>query len=53
MGVWGISASKFVSEERSRQLYVLHLEVSSGYENAGFQLGALGPVEILVPSKAC
>ena len=46
-GVWGrISAPQVVSGERLRKFHfplsLIHLEISSGCESAGFQLGALG-----------
>ena len=54
-GVWvRISAPWDASEERLRQFHspVLHLEISSGCESAGFQLGgALGLQKFLWLSK--
>ena len=53
--VWErISAPQAVSESRLRKLsLILHLEISSGCESAGFNYRSLMPAEILVVSKEC
>ena len=47
-----VSAPQIVSEERlsNSNSPILHLEISSGCESAGFQLGVSWPVGIIVAS---
>ena len=50
-----VSAPQAVSEGRlgNPTSPILHLEISSGCESAGFQLGVLWPAGIIVASREC
>ena len=50
-----VSAPHAVSEGRlsNSNIPILHLEISSGCESAGFQLGAPWPAGIIVASREC